>query len=134
MGAQDGQMSDPSTLGPPEHDGLKLVGGAIPIEEREGQGSGCWIPLENGVDVEFAGQGAYRSGDFWLFADRAATADVEWPRDDAGTPRMKPPDGIRHHCALPAIVSSAEKKGKHDIRVTDCRCELKQLGFLEART
>ena len=63
-----------------------------------------WIPLENGIEIQFAGQGAYRSGDYWLFPARTATAEVEWPREREGTPYTKPPDGIAHHYAPLAII------------------------------
>lgn len=104
-----------------ERPGLNLVGGAIPIEQSHDRACSLWIPLENGIEIQFTGQGAFRSGDYWLIAARTATRDVEWPREADGTPGTKLPDGIVHHYAPLAIVSTTKKNGKRLVRVTDCR-------------
>ncbi len=39
------------------------------------------IPLENGIQVQFA-PGQYNSGDYWLIPARTATGNIEWPPND----------------------------------------------------
>ncbi|HTU76787.1 MAG TPA: DUF6519 domain-containing protein [Trebonia sp.] len=55
---------------------------------------GRWIDLEDGLQVWFAPDGEYRTGDYWLVPARALPGDVEWPRDLRGTPLLEPPAGI----------------------------------------
>lgn len=72
------------------------VPGAAPI--RAGQ-----LPLEQDVEVSFDTSNAarYTSGDYWLIPARHLTGDVEWPRNDDGTPRARGPHGTRRrYCAL----------------------------------
>jgi Family of unknown function (DUF6519) len=76
-------------------------GGAMQIQE------GTWVSLEDGVQVWFAVDGSYRTGDYWLIPARTMTGNVEWPRDTAGEPLLMAPDGIRYHYApLASILSS----------------------------
>jgi hypothetical protein len=83
---------------------LALTGGAVPV--REGAG---WIPLEDGVEVQFAPPAAgepdhaYRVGDHWMVAARVATEDVQWPAGADGDPLAVPPHGVRHHVAPLAL-------------------------------
>ncbi|WP_051798277.1 DUF6519 domain-containing protein [Catenuloplanes japonicus] len=72
-----------------------------------------WIPIEDGVEVSFDPDGTYRTGDHWLIPARTAaldtaesdlTGDVEWPRDDDGTPAYRPPDGVHHTYAAIALL------------------------------
>lgn len=98
----DQQAGDPSA------GGLALVGGAVPIPNATGQ----WVDLEDGVQVLFdeVGDALYRPGDFWWIPARVATGNVIWPLE-TGTgqqlvPVTKPPDGIDHHYAPIAIVTS----------------------------
>src|SRR5262249_3390335 len=57
------------------------------------------LELEDGIQVVFdsAPQDGhpprYRSGDYWLIPARAATGDIEWPRDGNGKPLSRPPHG-----------------------------------------
>ena len=72
--------------------------------------AGTAIMLENGVQVSFSvdtAGGALRSGDYWLFAARTATADVE-QLDKA------PPRGVHHHYARLGLVTFPDSE-------TDCR-------------
>ena len=47
--------------------------------------------------MQFAGDGDYRTGDYWLIPARAATGEIEWP---GGTePKALPPRGVEHHYA-----------------------------------
>lgn len=64
-----------------------------------------WIELEDGVQVRFAGDAAYRSGDYWTLPVRTATADVDWPRDDHGLPAPAPPHGVEHRSAPVALLT-----------------------------
>jgi hypothetical protein len=58
-----------------------------------------WTVLESGVQVKFEA-GAYNPGDFWTFAARTVTADVDWP---FATPQ--PPRGEGHRFARLAIAT-----------------------------
>ncbi|HEX5727429.1 MAG TPA: DUF6519 domain-containing protein, partial [Longimicrobiaceae bacterium] len=65
--------------------------------------NGGWLALEGGVEIRFAA-GTYRTGDYWQIPARTATADVEWPRDEAGDALALPPAGIRHdYCRLAVV-------------------------------
>jgi hypothetical protein len=84
---------------------------------------GTWLPLESGVQVNFA-TGNYRTGDYWQIPARTATAqsptgDIEWPLDAAGNPAALSPFGITHHFCRLGIV---DVKGDGSIEATDCRC------------
>ena len=62
-----------------------LIHGAIAVPESPGE----WIPLENGIWIEFDPGDASDPmwvGDYWTFSARTATADIDWPRDAAGEP------------------------------------------------
>jgi uncharacterized protein DUF6519 len=91
-----------------------LTNGVVPA------GFGTTIDLEDGVQVTLTladPGGKVRTGDWWVFWARAATASVE-ELDQA------PPRGIRHHYARLAILD----KGKivDDCRVVfpgECECE-----------
>jgi hypothetical protein len=94
----DHKEGDP-TLGAPH----MAKDGTLLLEE------GKWLNLEDGVQIYFqavSGNGghSYCSGDYWLIPARTATGDVEWPRDDAGAPLARPPDGVEHHYAPLAII------------------------------
>jgi hypothetical protein len=60
---------------------------------------GRWIDVEDGLQVWFAPDGEYRTGDYWLIPARALTGDVEWPRDVSGRPLLEPPTGISYRYA-----------------------------------
>ena len=71
---------------------------------------GTRLFLESGILVEFGlaePGGEFHSGDYWVFAARSATADIE-RLDDA------PPLGVHHHYARLAVVSFPDDE-------TDCR-------------
>jgi Family of unknown function (DUF6519) len=61
-----------------------------------------WLPIEDGIEAWFD-QGRYRPGDYWTFAARTATGDVEWPPtagpDGAPIGEAIPPQGIRRRVA-----------------------------------
>ncbi|MCR9143969.1 MAG: DUF6519 domain-containing protein [bacterium] len=52
--------------------------GAAPLPS-----AGVWFELENGIEVLFEDD-AFSVGDYWLIPARAATRNVEWPRDEFG--------------------------------------------------
>jgi hypothetical protein len=83
--------------------------GAVQIQEA------TWVDLEDGVQVWFAADGRYRTGDYWLIPARTMTGDVEWPRDLAGEPLLMAPDGVRYHYAPLAVIVGREG-GALDLR------------------
>lgn len=108
---------------------VQLSGGVMRVEE------GAWIPLEDGIEVFFAGQSddagkaTYRAGDYWLIPARVATGNIEWPSvqissgggdDQTKTePKAIPPHGVRHHYAPIGIV----RYNGTAFNISDCRCE-----------
>lgn len=93
-----------------------------------------WLTLEDGVEVLWQADAAYRPGDYWQIPARTLSGSVEWPLDAAGLPLPQPPHGVRHHyCGLALFtVAAAPTIGA----VTDCRplfpalTELVQLSYL----
>ena len=91
-------------------------------DRRRHQGHGVrqTIALEDGVKVKLDladPDGRVRTGDWWVFAARAATASVE-------ELNAVPPRGVRHHYARLAIVR--QRQGHRDCRVVfpgECECE-----------
>jgi hypothetical protein len=72
------------------------------------------VPLENGVEIQFAAPAAnaaanqYRAGDYWLIPARVALGDIIWPPADPATqvrPAL-PPHGIERHFAPLAVVKT----------------------------
>jgi len=70
-----------------------------------------WTVLEDGVQVQFQA-GNYMPGDYWTFAARTVTADVDWPFT---TPQ--PPQGGTHHRARIGIATLAGGT----LTIQDCR-------------
>lgn len=81
--------------------------GAIPVPA-----AGAALLLENGVTVSFSlqagGSGRFRSGEWWVFAARAADASIE-------ELNAAPPRGPHHHYAKLAVLSLPD--GLEDCRV-----------------
>lgn len=77
------------------------------------------ISLEYGIQIQFAGSG-FKTGDYWAFAARTATADVEELVD-------APPQGIEHHYCPLAVVTWKESGGQLQATVEDCRPEFPPL-------
>ncbi|HTY32928.1 DUF6519 domain-containing protein [Mycobacterium sp.] len=76
-----------------------IVHGAVEVVESNDDSG--WIPLEDGIEIQFqaaGGQHDYRVGDYWTIPARVATGDIIWPRED-GAPVAVPPHGIEHHYA-----------------------------------
>lgn len=89
--------------------------GAMLVTEGAGEDEASWIPLEDGIAVQFSGGKTYRAGDYWLIPARTAIADVLWPveRDDAGeivhrdgrpVAAARPPHGVEHRYAPIGLV------------------------------
>ena len=112
-----------------DHDaaeGIELDRGAIPIEFDR------WFALEDGVQVRFPAprpneEYRFRTGDYWMIPARAATRDIEWPRDGTAEnklePRALPPHGIEHHYALLGVLQVKNTGAE----VTDLRREFPPL-------
>lgn len=100
-----------------DHDGsLAKDQGALPVTESD-----SWIPLEDGVEIQFAQGGQYRVGDYWLIPARVATGDVEWPKEsleNGSAPTKRPPHGPKHHYA-PLLYQGSDAADNKD-----CRCEI----------
>lgn len=101
--------------------GGDFIEGAVRLVEKEAENEN-WLPLEQGILVQFQPGGLYRTGDYWQFPARTETRNVEWPAepDELGnpTPLAQPPGGIHHHFA-PLAILSVHRNGKLDI--TDLR-------------
>ncbi len=65
---------------------------------------GKWLPLEHGIEVQFARATVYRSGDYWLLPSRTATDDLLWDRDASGAYIAQLPHGVQHHYAPLALL------------------------------
>jgi hypothetical protein len=123
---KNGVMVDPERHALLRRWDQKAMQGTIPIQlSGEGETLTDWIPLENGIEVQFAlSRGArIRHGDYWLIPARAVTGDVEWPlvtdKEGKRQRRLLPPLGVAHHFAPLAILRVVENKVKSN---TDCRC------------
>jgi hypothetical protein len=102
---------------------IVLSSGAVPIVERTAEELN-WIDLEDGIQVQFAADGEYRAGDYWLIPARVATGSIEWPTetDPNGQVLSKAlaPRGIQHYYAPLGLV--AWNDGELQI-AKSCRCE-----------
>lgn len=85
-----------------ETDDITLDVGAVPLVET-GATADVWIDLEDGIQIQFAKGGTYRSGDYWLIPARVASGMIEWPftLDSKGVPQWQAeaPRGVEHHYA-----------------------------------
>ena len=78
--------------------------------------STAWENMENGIQLMFA-PGTYRAGDYWLIPARSATADIEWPRDNAENNLPQLPKGIEKYFSRLALVKVADG----NVSIDDCR-------------
>ncbi|MCP3959022.1 MAG: hypothetical protein GY719_14315 [bacterium] len=89
----------------------QLAGGVLAAE------TGTWLRLENGIEVFFDGSGSLAGGEYWTFAARQNSGEINWPTDAAGEPLTQPPQGIEHHLSPLALLRFTE--GGFELR--DCR-------------
>jgi hypothetical protein len=62
-----------------------------------------WLPLENGIEVQFSATGIYRTGDYWLIPARTGTDQLIWEKNgDQYVAQL--PHGITHHYAPLAVL------------------------------
>ena len=88
-----------------------------PVVERTAAAE-RWIALEDGIEIQFATNGCYNSGDYWTAPARPAIHGVLWPTEaDGVTPRALPPRGL---CRQRAALASVRKSGRA-WRVTNYR-------------
>ena len=78
--------------------------------------------LEDGIRLTFGGS-AFATGDYWLFAARTATGEIE-QLDEA------PPEGIRHRYAPLALLAWAPNGAS--VEVEDCRATFPPLAGIAA--
>jgi hypothetical protein len=76
-----------------------------------------WINLECGIQIQFS-EGDYNPGDGWCFPARAATNDIEWPRNEDGEPLFQLPEAIHHHYCRLALVQIEDSEMTV---LSDCR-------------
>jgi hypothetical protein len=93
---------------------------ALSVTRPAGDG---YLDLEQGVQVRFE-DGYYATGDYWLIPARTITADVEWPRNEVGTPLPRHRAGISHAFARLGIVTIS---GGLITGVSDCRAQFPPL-------
>jgi hypothetical protein len=90
---------------PTTHPILRRWDGTAPITESNGTLPTNWLPLEDGIQIQFQPAAAgpanqYRSGDYWLLPARVATGQIEWPQQPGGQgPAQLQPHGVEHHYA-----------------------------------
>jgi hypothetical protein len=94
--------------------------------------SGSWLPLEDGVEVQFSG-GPFATGDYWLIPARTATGDVEWPPYEVPNvnPIAQERRGVVHHYCRLALV---ELRGEKLQLLGDCRKLFPPLTAIQSTT
>ena len=110
-----------------ETDDTTLDEGAVPLVEANATNP-HWLDLEDGIQVQFAAGGSYRSGDYWLIPARVATGSIEWPNmpDASGNPvwEARPPQGVQHHYASLGFVAFANNNA---FATTPCLCVIEPI-------
>jgi hypothetical protein len=103
-----------------------LVNGAVPLVEAE-VGEPKWLTLENGIQVQFTGDGVYRTGDYWLIPARWSTGQIEWPSTVSNggnvAPEPRPPHGVEHHYAPLGFIAWEDQA----LRQSSCSCQFEPL-------
>jgi hypothetical protein len=87
----------------------------------------AWMDLEDGIQIQFAAGGEYRSGDYWLIPARVATGNIEWPAPDSDTiatfTTLLEPNGVVHHYAPLGFVDWPNGA----LHIESCNCEFEPL-------
>lgn len=104
---------------------------AAPVTDQGLKTAVGWLPLEDGLSVQFSA-GPYRTGDYWLIPARTATGEIEWPPFEVPNlnPQPQPRLGTEHHYCRLALIRVLEKALDQDI--TDCRKRFPPLTELTA--
>lgn len=111
--------TDYKVAGQGKHPILRRWDGSCEINVILSTSNEKWIPLEDGIEVQFE-DSFYQVGDYWMIPVRIATGDVEWPKKRSGNkllPDAQTPHGVAHHYAPLALISVATNK----VTVHDCR-------------
>ncbi|TFI56942.1 hypothetical protein E2493_17610 [Sphingomonas parva] len=104
-GLQDGDNLPPrAEMEMVRKDAIEETGDRLPTKAREELGRAD--RLEKG-DRLGRGRQIYRQGDYWQIPSRIALSDVLGPRDAAGAPLPRPPDGVERHYAPLALIRVA---------------------------
>lgn len=92
-----------------------------------------WLDLEDGIQVSFS-PGTFRPGDYWMFAARTATGDVEWPQTNtlATSPIPQLPAGVSHHYARLALLNIRGGIASPGENPSDCRKQFPPLTAITA--
>ena len=84
-----------------------------------------WINLNNEIEVKFAPESDYRTGDYWLIPLRTVKVNghnILWKFDGAGEPLAQPPQGIKHqYCPLALVYFDGEKFSEEETKFQDLR-------------
>ena len=87
----------------------------------------AWMDLEDGIQIQFAAGGEYRTGDYWLIPARVATGNIEWPEPDSDTIAkftvLLEPNGVVHHYAPLGFVNWPNGA----IEIESCNCDFEPL-------
>jgi Family of unknown function (DUF6519) len=110
-----------------ETEDTTLIEGAVPLVEASAADP-HWLDLEDGIQVQFAAGGSYRSGDYWLIPARVATGSIEWPHalgaDGKTQWQARGPNGVEHHYAPLGFVGLNDG----ELRTTACVCVIEPIG------
>jgi len=100
-----------------------VVSGAIATKATLPTG---WIDIEGGIQLKFS-PGKYKSGDYWQFAARTASENIEWPHTSPALPH-----GIDYAYAKLAVITVIPSiNGTTQIsHVEDCRNKFPTLSDL----
>lgn len=109
-----------------EADGSILIK-ETPVGTLDEAATANWIHLKDGIQVQFAEGGDYRTGDYWLIPARVETGGIEWPEpqsDASGTLTAHlAPRGVAHYFAPLGVVSWANEA----LQIESCYCEFEPL-------
>ncbi len=95
--------------------------------------AGTRIPLENGIEVNFA-PGTFQSGDYWTIPARAASGQIEWPPCGSDGNASQPPSSIVVHSAPLASIAPGGPGSPGGVVVEDCRQKFSPLTALAPPT
>ncbi len=91
--------------------------------------AGNWLPLENGIQVNFSA-GSYQSGDYWTIPARTASGQIDWPPCGGNGNPFQSPQSIAVYMAPLACIHWIPEK--ESARIDDCRRSFSPLTALTA--